>query len=177
MLVKWGTTRIVIIIPALGIALKFPRIYITEIIKCTWYYLVIRRSLKQYLKTFAAGRSESMHSLYSCLFAGLTANQREYAFYMAKRNPFAWPTRFSLLGLVNIQRISKDTNFTCTQLENTILEIVSFTIALDYHCFENPANFCVDNNGKLRQRDYASSGSQIVMQMFGNKLSKINGLH
>ena len=102
-----GTTRIVIQIPALGIAIKIARIYLGRTIKG-----VFNRCFDRRVKT---GRLHLLLSyfvyppvvqggLWNNLLWGILNNWREFRFYITTRHPLLQPTCFSLFGLVNIQK-------------------------------------------------------------------------
>jgi hypothetical protein len=105
-------------------------------------------------------------------FRGVYCNLREYRFYKDSRNPFLWPTLFSLFGLVNIQPYARNdlSNDQHSRLWRFISEVTNEKATKDKHTFNEKENFVIDGNGYLRMLDYGSTESQEIIREFGHRL-------
>jgi len=169
-----GTTRIVWLIPRLGIAIKFPIIHIKKFFESLFHYLTVCDQLDWFIKT----STEVQHSARFYLFKGLTDNWREGAFFLKKRKEiFLLPTFFSFFGLFNIVPLVN--GLECgSDLEKSVwralLSATKNEVMKDLHHFGEGHNFCF-YKGHLRMSDYGSIRCQkIISDHFTalNELSK-----
>ncbi|MES3004839.1 MAG: hypothetical protein V4690_01850 [Patescibacteria group bacterium] len=156
----WGTTRIVLIIPVIGIVLKLP-------------VLEIARVSKVFFRNLFRGKFRSisieMHEYWGFLFSGIIANWSEYRFYQRTRHTFLQPTYFSLFGLFNIQKLGNACNMKTLDVWCQLVDITSKAVWADPHCFDEADNFCFDNK-QFKMLDYASEGAQKVVLSHGDKI-------
>lgn len=168
MQIKSGKARIVLLLPRLGVAVKFPRISILRVLKYLWS-LRKKNTLKHSLWFFTAPVT-TWGGLRHSLFAGIVQNRSEYRFYRDTQNAFAWPTTFSLWGLVNVQPLGV---LPPQKRERDIwMDVVNIAGAdlEDMHCFAYHGNYCLDAQGSLYLLDYASENSQVVLRLYGEQL-------
>ncbi len=172
MQIKKGDDRVVVILPMLGIVLKFPIIHF-------WRFLRIFASCfkdpKRMLVRLCWGVTLPINyslGFRGMLFKGLHANWCEFWFYWWTLNPFLQPTYFSLLGLLNIQRIGEPC---LMEVEDVWCQLSGMNNSLqrdlwkDSHHFANPRNFCF-YKGTIRMLDYGSSGSREVVALHGTHI-------
>lgn len=166
---KYGTSRIALLIPFLGIAIKFPRVYGLTILKQV-YYGYLKRGYWKGLFWFLTAPANQMCSFRYMAFAGVVGNVSEFMFYLKTRNRFACPTYFSFFGLINIQQLGETPAFgEAWDIHRAILNIGGNDIK-DSHCFSDVFNFVIGKNGQLYLLDYASSNSQLVLKKYESAL-------
>lgn len=188
---KKGMSRIVILIPQLGIVLKIARIDFFRSLKNIFKIigLISDRNYetgrskilqwfidrKYYFKWGFIGPVDTFHvepSLTYLLFRGIWANLSEFVFYVLNiGNGFLVPTYFSLFGIINIQPLQKDV---CNKDDKVFGHLCRFTEFNELfkhhaHTFAERSNFCVDKEGKLRILDYASKGAQKMTKKYGKQ--------
>ncbi len=172
MQIKKGDDRVVVILPALGIVLKFPFIrfwrFVCSLVRCFKNPRLILGRLWRGVSTpirYPLG-------FRGMLFKGLHANWCEFWFYWRTRNPFLQPTYFSLFGFLNVQRIGEPC---LMKPEDVWYQLSGMNKSLqrdlrkDNHHFANPRNFCFFR-GKIRMLDYGSSGSRAVVALHGSHI-------
>ncbi len=171
MQIKFGTSRIVLLIPQLGVALKFPRLYIREMLVEVYFGYLKRRRFKE-LWSFMKASPDTIGSFRYLIFHGLLCNLSEFWFYVKTRNTLAWPTYFSFFGICNIQKLGKIPPFDeAWFIYNLILSIGRGDIR-DNHCFSNVSNFTISKDDGLYFLDYASPNCQLVMQKYEDELRR-----
>ncbi len=173
MQIKKGKDRIVVLLPSIGIVIKFPIIHIAGVFRLLRLYL--RKRNRKHLRRNV--RDEFKYSIDSmgggikgALLRGVVANWRELRFYQTTRHPFLQPTYFSLMGLLNVQRYGAS----CTQggyreLWVQMLDLTEGGVWDDNHHFCNPDNFCL-RDGKLRMVDYGCPKGYSVILQYGTKI-------
>lgn len=190
---KEGISRIVILMPRLGIVLKIARCnplkaiklilitlslfpsdmgksYVLSPAKAWWW----RRTY--YFKHGICGpiKFRCEHSFLYLLFRGVVANTSEFIFYLRNRNnPFLIPTYFSLFGIINIQPLQRDV---CTSKDKVFQHLAKFTEFNELfkhgpHTFAEESNFCVNKDGKLCVLDYAGKGAQNMFLKYGQQFN------
>lgn len=186
---KEGTSRIVVIVPKLGIVLKIARINLLKAIfliliafgfeRGFQFNKVIKikvwlRQRKYYFKhgIFGPTIRAPEPSLSYFLFRGLACNLSEFIYYLRNRNNnFLIPTYFSIFGIVNIQSLQKDV---CNSDDKVFQHLTKFTERNELfkhspHTFAEQSNFCVDKEGKLCVLDYAAKGLQKMAKKYGDR--------
>src|SRR5450755_97777 len=103
MQIKYGTSRIALLLPSLGVAIKFPRIRLRDAFSEVLAMPKYSHFWKRFVMFVGASRSRGDYGLAPYLLNGLCDNRSEYRFYRQTQNAFVWPTVFSLFGLVNVQ--------------------------------------------------------------------------
>ena len=162
-----GESRLVVVLPGLGIVIKFSIIHLVIGFRVLWYDLSRKGNrLHDELFRYTIEMSRSLKRL---LFKGIVDNWREWRFYQRTRHPFCQPTYLSLFGLLNIQRFARP----CTLQENDLWcqlhELTKGAVFKDSHHFTNPDNFCLNGEG-LRILDYGGLKTQEVVQEFGDNI-------
>ncbi len=168
MQIKSGKTRTVLLLPRWGIAIKFPRICVGRVLRFMWSLRKPR--IWKHSGWFFTEPMTTWGGLSHSLFAGIQQNYSEYTFYRRTRNLFAWPTTFSLLGLMNVQPLGVLPHATQeTEIWVGVTNIAQEHLE-DMHCFAYHGNYCLDEHGALYLLDYASENSQTVLTLYGDKL-------
>ena len=191
---KQGISRIVILIPRLGIVLKIARCNPLRAVKLIlmaislfpsdlgkksyvmspakfWFY---KRKYHFKHGIFGPLDFRAEHSLLYLLLRGVVANTSEFIFYLRNRNnPFLIPTYFSLFGIINIQPLQRDV---CTSKDKVFQHLAKFTefnelFKYGPHTFAEQSNFCVNKEGKLCVLDYAGTGAQKMIKKYGIKFN------
>ncbi len=160
-----GQSRLVIIFPMLGIAVKFPRVYVTQGLR-TLHHQVSRGRFQRAWK-------RGMHlpgSIRGPFFQGVVINWHEFRFYRNTRHTFLQPTYFSLFGFVNIQRAGKPCLEDPPKFWNKMHCVIGDALFIDPHHFENPDNFTVVN-GKLKMHDYGWGDTQQIIKEYGRRIA------
>ena len=165
-----GLTRFVIVIPELGIVIKFPIIHLINFI-----VLVVQHGMRSSRwiawKGFWNLPAEARSGYKGQLFGGLWANWSEFQFYRKTKNPFLLPTYMSVFGLVNVQQIGESCDF---ENDNPWHELINLTLDIcqDPHSFSESGNLCY-RDGNLRIFDYAGTATQQIILKHGVRFSKI----
>ena len=168
MQIKSGKARVVLLLPRWGVALKFPRIYLRNVARLLWS--LRSKKTREHSLVFFTSPVTTWGSFRYSLCAGILQNRSEYRFYRNTKNVFAWPTIFSLGGLVNVQPLGtlppreRETNI-WLGVVNIAREHLK-----DMHCFAYYGNYCLDERGALYLLDYASENSQTVLKLYGEQL-------
>lgn len=170
MQIKLGTSRIVLILPSLGVVIKFPRIRLLDVFSEIWSMPKNSRFWKRLILFVRTSRNRGDYGLIPYLLNGLYANRSEYRFYRETKNVFAWPTTFSIGGLLNVQCVGIPARRDWGRIWSIMVDVMDRDIMKDLHCFENDTNFCEDDAGKLYLLDYASEKSQWLLQKHGAAL-------
>ncbi len=189
---KKGSSRIIIVIPSLGIVLKIARCNPLKAIRVILMALSLwpndlgegralslrawLRRRKYYFKcgVFGPPKLRLVRSFSYLFLRGIIANMSEFIFYLANTdNKFLIPTYFSLFGIINIQPLQQNV---CTSKYNTYVfeHLEQFTEANELfehnaHAFAEGSNFCLNEEGKLCILDYAGRGTQKIVKKYGQK--------
>ena len=157
---KYGTNRIVLLLPSLGVAIKFPRIRMAKAVSGLWW---LRRiwNRPHFGKHFV---NNWRYEFIPFLFSGVYCNRSEYKFWKENRNEFAWPTIISFWGLANIQMIGQRLKMDREVFWSKLIDVIDRDVFKDGHCFEQIENFCEDAVGRIYLLDYSSEGSQSVFE-------------
>lgn len=160
-------SRLVVVLPELGIVIKFPIIHLVIGSRVFWNDLSKKGNrLHDELLRYTIEMDGSLKRL---LFKGIVDNWREWRFYQRTRHPFCQPTYLSLFGLLNIQRFAHPCTLQDIDLWCQLHELTKGAVFKDLHHFTNPNNFCL-NSGGLRILDYGGLKTQEVVQEFGNEI-------
>lgn len=141
MKIKYGTSRVVVLLPFLGLALKFPRVYTIMMLRNLYFGYIKRRFWKG---LFLFLTSKGLGSFSYFMLNGIGSNLSEFWFYLKTRNKFAWPTYFSFFGLVNIQRLGTNPNFWDINQIYFIISNVAGRDVKDGHTFTESNNYILD---------------------------------
>jgi hypothetical protein len=168
--VKRGNDRLVILIPSLQIALKFPRIYLHN----AWDNIASCFTDKGHWKyELFKWTTQADGTLKHWLFRGIMANWLEFCYYMSTRYSFIVPTYFSLFGLVNIQQFSEPCSFNSSDFLSQLVDSTDQEICRDPdvngHHFMKSANFSLQG-GKWRAIDYGAIDAQATLTKYGKKI-------
>src|ERR1035437_6041153 len=136
--VKRGSWRIVVLIPKLGVAIKFPKIRIdTVTTEIKW---MVKEKRWKFLWLFCTDQANRPMSMQWWFLHGIMTNWSEYRFWRKTKNLFLWPTRFSFFGLFNIQRLGKQVLLSNEDVWEKFTNITE-EVCIDKHCFRNRDNF------------------------------------
>lgn len=166
MQIKRGTWRIVLLIPALGIAIKFPRIYWRK----SWgtiKLITIKRS-----KSWKALLGKTLYSelsLKQWMLRGIGENWREFLFYRKTKHLFCEPTYFSLFGLINLQKFGTACLMNDYDFFIHLIILTNGKVWRSPHHFSNSGNFAF-TKGKLTILDYGNLKVQEVVSEYGQKI-------
>lgn len=161
-------SRFVVLVPRLGISIKLPRIHTREIL--TELKILIRRKQWRELCIFLFSSVYQTNSLSNLLFRGVLANQSEFEFYYETRNPFVWPTYYSLWGILNIQGIGRNIERAeMIEVFKIVIETSGDEIE-DWHIFVNEENYRLSSEGKIYLAHYATQNCQHVLAKYGTEL-------
>lgn len=162
-----GRSRIVILLPKLGVVIKFPIIHFVVALRVFLDDLLENgKLLRDELFRYTV---ETYGSLKQLLFKGVVDNWREWRFFRRTRHAFCQPTYFSFFGLVNIQRFTYSLH---AQKIDPWLQLHALTngaVFKDPHHFGNPNNFCL-HDGMLMILDYGEPITQEIVLEFGDKI-------
>jgi hypothetical protein len=175
-----GTTRFVVTIPCLNIALKIAHIHPIRALQTLLWITEnsMIRKRPDWLKDALAWSDEMELSL-RWQFRGIYCNLREYRFFKRTMNPFLWPTVFSLFGLINIQPLARIQPLEKypSKMWSWVKETTKSTACDDGHTFSEEDNYAIDSEGHLRILDYGSVRGQKVILKYGRELyAKSRGL-
>jgi len=165
MRLRKGRSRIVLVFPSLGIAIKIPFIHFISGI-----HFLLLMAREGHLRWEWNRSMESMESSKELLFKGIADNWREYWFFIKSRNPFLLPSYFSFFGLFNIQQVGQVCTTESSVLWRQLVELTAGATSKSSHHFVNPENFCFVGK-KLRILDYGSPRVQQVISKFGIKIT------
>lgn len=162
MKIHYGTTRIVVLMPAVGIAVKLPYV---DVRRCRW---------TEWNAWTLSWRKPA--SNWCALLKGVVANHREWLFWKRTQHSLLWPTIWSLCGLVNVQHIAP--SFSPTLLEHSIRMSIAFGYepfevvgVPDGHVFEVVENFTMVG-GALYLLDYGDVYTHEVVQRWGTQIQE-----
>ena len=153
-----GTWRAAIIVPALGIAVKVPKVRIRTI----WKRYKDISSVKALVDEFREDVKYWEHpaSVPMCVFGGWLMNLKEAWFsFSTGSNQVVLPTYASLFGLANLMPAGRPHEVTGSKLWNTALSVASWD-ELDSHAWSEAGNFVRDQTGRIRLVDYGDRRTQ-----------------
>jgi hypothetical protein len=166
---KKGHDRVVVILPELGIVLKFPIIHFRRFFSSFAYCFRSRKRVVSRFWLMLTAPIRYPFGFSGMLFKGIWANWCEFWFYQQTRNVFLQPTYFSLFGLMNVQPIGKPC---LMKVEDVWCQLCELSKSLekdlwkDNHHFANPENFGFYKD-KIRMFDYGSKASREVIALHG----------
>ncbi len=190
MMLKKGTTRIVLLLPKLGIVVKFPKFRIKIFVE-DFFRMVLILYKFFFDKNLTEGQKNAvinMLNLYFCghtyqpysgawyLFIGIRENWRELVFFRAnKENSFLLPTFFSFFGLFNICPFvdTLENNFDSVIQKELFYTVEGYKIFNDGHHFDEGKNFCF-YNGTLRIIDYGGYKTEIIISEHLSQLDELS---
>jgi hypothetical protein len=188
MTVKYGTSRMVILLPRLGIALKFAQFHPFRVLRLLWNSIFhkkekygklnwCQRTKKNFKRAFYnKSGEENLPFFWMHLFQGLFDNISEFTFHLLNiKNKFPVPTYFSLFGIVNIQALQKNV---CKKDEDVWHHLCKSSSHKELwnsskHTFSVAGNFSTDRDGKLKVIDYASKEVQRMIRKYGDKFHSV----
>lgn len=167
---KIGTSRKVLVIPALGICLKFARIRIKDAALGTWEHATMRPGKPFSLRLAAEYWKYPIKSGYGAriqLFRGLRDNLREWWYSLRRPHPVVART-YLTLGFMNVQEcVAEGTDG--RKVEVALRVIVGPEIVLsDQHAFD-PKNLGV-RSGKAVVVDYGSLAMQRALDLHADRI-------
>jgi hypothetical protein len=179
-----GDNRLVLAIPSLGVAFKFPRIRVWDALNILWwgikrhFYAPSPRGRREPFSVFLRRQFieysvESNWTFKSSLGRGITDNWRERRYYK-HASPLGrlllQPTYLSILGLVNVQKYGKPVgrpeDDVGVPLYHAFFKIAGQALIRDGHHWVSAANFHLDN-GSIRVLDYGNLKTQAILDEFG----------
>lgn len=168
---KKGTTRVVLVIPALGICLKFARIRPWIAVRETWRWLWIGGEFNpglacKYLMQ-PVGRQYSIRGL---VLRGLYDNLDEARFSWKLSHPVLAKT-YASIGFVNVQEFVVPVGLTLGAHFRRLENVIGYDAIMhsgDTHAFEKK-NFGT-RGGKAVVLDYASLAMQNVLDESADKI-------
>lgn len=181
--IRIGRERIALLMPALGIVVKLPRIKIWKVIREA-ASMIRKRKWNRLWTHLKNNPTSEIFSFWNMLFGGIAANFSEFWFYASTWHRFVRPTYFSLFGLFNIQSYGASLKMGEGEFLAALERIIEENWMHDIHHFANPANFglrqgtAYDDDGEKRRRlrlciaDYGSPRTQAVITLFGRDLFK-----
>lgn len=170
MYIKKGRDRLVVVLPRLGVVVKFPLIRILVALRVAWLYMRRPTHFVQNLRFELDLPVEHMLSgIKGALARGVVNNWREWQLYRTTNHALLEPTYFSMLGFLNVQKYDAPYSGTSQALWAQLLELTDGAVWADVHHFCNPANFCV-RRGTLLMVDYGGSKGVPVILAYGDKI-------
>ena len=163
---KRGENRIVVVLPAYNLALKFPRVQAKAAMNWIKYAIKEPKHWRHYL-----GGTVYHQGPKRFIFKGVVDNWKEWWFYCKTKHAFLQPTYLSFFGLCNVQCYGQVVNHEKQSFWINLQEISGYEVTSDGHHFCNPANFCLES-GKLKILDYAETKTQKVILKVGLKLQR-----
>jgi hypothetical protein len=171
-----GTTRFVVTIPCLNIALKIAHVHPIRFLQTLLWLAETHMSASKENRNGICKKllmsSDEISLSPRWQFRGIYCNLREYWFYRRTANPFLWPTTFSLLGLVNVQPLAKVRLLQTKdfRLWSFVCKVTKDEVWQDNHTFSEEVNYTTDSEGHLRMLDYGSRRGQRVILKYGRDI-------
>lgn len=168
---KKGTSRVVLVIPVLGICLKFARIRLWTAVIETWMWLRIKggfdvRLACKYLMQPVARR----YSIRGLVLRGLYDNMDEARFSWRLSHPVLARTYVSI-GFVNVQEAVIPVALPLADHFRRLESVIGYDAIMysgDTHAFEKK-NFGT-RHGKAVVLDYASPAMQKVLDEYADRI-------
>ncbi len=165
-----GMTRHVLVIPTLGICLKFARMQNPFRFLREFVGISRRRGYGAAWKRLTTPLSHRGFSPAYCVFGGILANISEWRFNAGFRHPVLART-YATLGLLNIQEMVEPNPLEDHPHRRRFEKVVGWEIINavgDLHSFSGE-NFGM-RDGKAVAVDYASLAMQTVLAKYANKI-------
>lgn len=175
MSIKYGTSRLAICFPKLGVVVKLPIVRPISFLKCT--YSAITFAIKYYrfesIKSslWLTDEYDTMGNIRYTLLNGIYQNWQEYRLWKRTTSTFLEPTYFSLLGLANVQKYGEELDVSVGTLWSQIMELSEQTAWSNGHHFSDPANFSYRADS-IRMLDYGGRGIAEVVEKYGVIIAK-----
>lgn len=171
---KRGDYRFVVVLPMIGIVLKFPLVHLATVLWSILRALVHFDFLSFWVMLRMPAdpsQNRSVCGYQNRLFGGIMVNWREFVFFIKSRHhPFLLPTYLSVLGFINIQKLgTPPCNLKRGALWRQLYELTKGEVWDDGHHFSNPENFCLPD-GRLTMIDYGQPKTWQVVIKYGKKI-------
>lgn len=168
---KKGTSRRALVIPALGVCLKFARIRLWSALAETngWFWMKDGPSVRHALKLWSYP-IDDWGGARGMVFRGIRDNWREWRFSVRNPHPVVART-YLTLGFLNVQEAAKPGSVSFDTHMRRFQNVVGWRAlndAGDPHAF-TPNNFGV-RDGKACVVDYASPAMQKILAEYGDKI-------
>lgn len=172
-----GQSRIVMILPKIGVVIKFPKIEF-KMLFLDLKIIIMHKDKVDAFKSFFLEpmkyNSETYPSyFYYYAFCGISSNWNERQFYKRTKNPFLQETYFSLFGLVNVQKLgfqlNQEDSFRKWNFQDQIDRLTNEQARKDKHHWFGPTNFCIED-GKLKIFDYGTTTCEKIIEQYGEKV-------
>ncbi len=163
-----GKDRCVLVLPALGIVVKFPIIRLWRAL-CYVVRDSKNRRWKSLFYCLFTWNPDSHYLVSGMILKGIMSNVRERGLWKKTRNPFLQPTPFSVLGLLNIQRYGKPLECNPIDLWSQVADMTRKEAHRNSHQFSEPENYALVD-GRLRILDYGGHGSTWVVVRYGRRI-------
>src|SRR5665213_2479302 len=172
--IKKGSSRIVILIPFFGIAIKFPIIYPRAFFKSLYRVCFgdfsKKAELRRYFVKLICNMRDTDEQFSGgwYLFRGISDNWTEFLFlFKNRKSAFLMPTYFSLFGLINICPLGEEfeNGLEYENAKRLWVELYTVTngdVLKEGHHFEETKNFCI-YKGVLKMCDYGGIGVRQVI--------------
>ncbi|KKR53031.1 MAG: hypothetical protein UT91_C0035G0003 [Parcubacteria group bacterium GW2011_GWA2_40_23] len=162
--ISFGSWRLVLALPNLGIVIKFP------FPLCNIGNVFIFWRCAGAPKSFK-GINYLVRGIVKCFWKAFQINWHEFTYYRQSRHPILQPTHFSFLGLFNIQRYGLPCRTDNWNLPMQIDIITNDKIKeyCDPHHFQAQYNFNLVG-GKLHIHDYGDVQTQQALDHFADIL-------
>jgi len=158
-----GKSRIVFVFSK--IAIKLPIIRFIKAFKIAKYWIK-RRIFWQSIYEY---NYYTYSTVQIFLLLGIMENWNEYRFYKETKSIFLVPTYFSLLGLVNFQKIGKPFYMNEELFWKRLYHITQGKIFDDPHHFLDQKNFSKTDD-RLQMLDYGNHKCFRVIREYGDKI-------
>lgn len=173
-MIKKGTSRIVWLIPSMGLAIKFP------IVRLKLFFLSFFHCLKkpdERLRFFLTYAVDIPYGARWYVLKGFSDNWREFVFFLKHREgDFLLPTFFSFFGLFNISPLVSGLDEKPElerKLWSKLLDITDHEVLKDGHHFSEGKNFCYYKK-RLRMSDYGSAVTQKIILKHLDALNQLS---
>jgi len=175
MYIAQGHRRIVLVIPRLGIVLKFPIIRINVFLS-DGLFVIKRRNFRNFIKWLFVYTPDQYFGARNRLFGGIVDNQREYWLSTYYPMQIIQPTYFSFFGLINIQKAGEPLDQTeATDFFSFLLQYVKdkhedyrLLFSLGHHI--EIVNFCTNNDDSIRIVDYGNPRLWWYLMLYGDQI-------
>ena len=173
MQLKKGSTRIVLLIPFLGIAVKLPIIRIGLIIKELKTFWV-DKDLGCFVSFFYPFKVSDSGTFADLFFEGIFSNLIEFWTFFTLGSFALVPTYFTFFGLFNIQKMVISLNQKHEKyLARILFKVFGFYIYEDLYHFLETDNFTCSAEGRLQMIDYGSKEVARVLGRYGEELGRM----
>ncbi len=163
--VKRGMKRTVVLLPGIGVVLKFPRFFF----RAAWescakrlFVLIWRRKWREV--RVLIGHPDKFNTVSGNLFEGIYNNWLEFVFFAKSRHGFCQPTYFSFFGLMNIQKYGTlvTSRYMGRIFFSQIHPAIEGALSNDPHHFTEAKNFTVTGD-RLLLVDYGSRVTRKIL--------------